>query len=179
MNNVFTNAKKQRRHFSNDIIINKSMENIYDDEKLTEAENFELMAKAYSKSLKNKGFVFVKLEEEEFSLLLDEVAIFFKKIVACMIRLRGEVDCSVLWDATEKQFKAFCDKFDIHKEYHFKSIESSEKSFLSLISLENHLTLKLMLLSMKSGELEFCHEIIVSRARIYADSFACEGFIVE
>ena len=46
------------------------MEN-YNDEKL--AENFETIARAYSKSMKNKGFIFIKLEEEEFSLLLDEI----------------------------------------------------------------------------------------------------------
>ena len=37
--------------------INKNMENIYDDELMP--ENFEEIAKAYSQSLKKKGFVFV------------------------------------------------------------------------------------------------------------------------
>ena len=53
------------------------MENNYNDEILP--ENFEEIAKAYSNSLKKKGFVFVKLEEEEFNLLLDEINILFLK----------------------------------------------------------------------------------------------------
>ena len=61
------------------------MENNYNDEILP--ENFEEIAKAYSNSLKKKGFVFVKLEEEEFNLLLDEINILFLKMLACLEKL--------------------------------------------------------------------------------------------
>ena len=135
------------------------------------------MARAYSKSLKNKGFVFIKLEDEEFSMLLDEIVILFNKINACLERLSECVDCHPLKEVTEKNIVSFKQKFNYkHCDRKYRCLTSPSESFLSLISLENTLTLKLMILSVKSGELEFCHEIITSRTRIYADSFSQEGF---
>ena len=147
----------------------------YNDEKL--CDNFEAMARAYSKSLKNKGFVFIKLEDEEFSMLIDEIVILFNKIDACLDKLSERVDCRLLKEATEKNIVSFKQKFNNrHCDRRYRCLTSPSESFLSLISLENTLTLKLMILSVKSGELEFCHEIITSRTRIYADSFSQEGF---
>ena len=152
------------------------MEN-YDDEKL--ADNFEQMARAYSKSLKDKGFVFVKLQEEEFGLLIDEISVIFAKIKACFEKLEGYLDCNVIKNLTYQNENDFKEKFGVTKTYLFKNISSSNDSFLSLISLENLLTLKLMILSIKSGELEFCHSIITKRTRIYAQSFQVEGFVLK
>ena len=50
--NLFSNF-----HFC---VIKDYMENIYNDELLP--EDFEAVARAYSASLKNKGFIFVRLE---------------------------------------------------------------------------------------------------------------------
>lgn len=149
----------------------------YNDEKLP--EDFEQIAKAYSRSLKNKGFVFVKLEEEEFTLLIDEIAVIFEKIFASLKTLSKVCDCQIIGRQTELQFGKFCEKFGYKKRHSFRCIENVDNCFLALVSLENLLNLKLMLLSMKSGELEFCHEIIVTRSRIYADSFPSSGFVVE
>lgn len=154
--------------------INKGME--YNDEKL--CENYEAMARAYSKSLKNKGFVFIKLEDEEFSLLLDEIIVLFGKILACLERLSECIDCRALTDLTKQNLSAFNEKFKRCFSRRYKCLTSPSESFLSLISLENTLTLKLMILSVKSGELEFCHEIITTRTHIYANSFSQEGFSV-
>lgn len=151
------------------------MEN-YNDEKL--AENFETIARAYSKSMKNKGFIFIKLEEEEFSLLLDEICLLFSKIMACLERLKGFLDCTLLKEATYQNEKDFMGKFNVKSKCRFKNVENPTNCFLSLISLENMLTLKLMILSVKSGELEFCQNIITKRTRIYASSFSLEGFVL-
>ena len=151
------------------------MEN-YNDEKL--AENFETIARAYSKSMKNKGFIFIKLEEEEFSLLLDEICILFSKIMACLERLKGFLDCTLLKEATYQNEKDFKGKFNVKSKCRFKNVENPPNCFLSLISLENMLTLKLMILSVKSGELEFCQNIIAKRTSIYASSFSLEGFVL-
>lgn len=153
--------------------INNAME--YNDEKL--CENFEAMARAYSKSLKNKGFVFIKLEDEEFSMLLDEIMVLFGKIEGCLERLGEYANCQLLKEETKKDVENFRQKFKrgCNRRYHCTTNPS--ECFLSLISLENTLTLKLMILSVKSGELEFCHDIITSRTRIYANSFSQEGFV--
>ena len=147
----------------------------YNDEKL--CDNFEAMARAYTKSLKNKGFVFIKLEDEEFSMLLDEIVLLFSKIDACLERLSECVDCELLKDVTKKNIASFKQKFNYTgQSRRYRCLTSPSESFLSLISLENTLTLKLMILSVKSGELEFCHEIITTRTHIYANSFSQEGF---
>ena len=78
--------------------INNAME--YNDEKL--CENFEAMARAYSKSLNNKGFVFIKLEDEEFSMLLDEIMVLFGKIEGCLERLGEYANCQLLKEETKK-----------------------------------------------------------------------------
>lgn len=152
------------------------MEN-YDDFKL--ADNFETIARAYSKSMKNKGFIFVKLEEEEFSLLLDEISLLFAKILACVDLLKKSFDCRRLEEMTLKNIREMEEKFACKPKSHFQYIESPNKCFLSLVAIENLLTIKLMILSVKSGELEFCQGIITKRTRIYADSFSTEGFILK
>ena len=176
---IFKNSKFYCSASRNNIkffIINNAMEK-YDDEKIT--DNFEQMARAYSKSLKNKGFVFIKLEEEEYSLLLDEIAILFCKINASLDRLKSYIDCTTLRELTACNQKQFRDKFNYQRDFYFKNIENPSNCFLSLISLENMLTLKLMILAVKSGELEFCHGIITSRTHVYANSFSIEGFILK
>ena len=70
------------------------MENLYNDELLP--ENFEQMAKAYSQNLKNKGFVFIRLEEEEFNLLLSEIFVLFAKMKACLNHLDKFLDSTML-----------------------------------------------------------------------------------
>lgn len=156
--------------------ISNAMEK-YEDEKLL--DNYEDMARAYSKSLKNKGFVFIKLEDEEFSMLVDEINIIFAKILATFEKLSSFMDCKVAKDLTEKQISAFNDKFHHRTSVCFNFVQSATSAFLTLISLENTLTLKLMILSVKSGELEFCHEIITARAHVYANSFSLEGFVLQ
>ena len=152
------------------------MEN-YDDEKLL--ENYEAMAKAYSKALKNKGFVFIRLEEEEFSLLVDEIMVIFCKIMASLDRLKDNMYCEEMKDLTMMNINSFREKFHANCCHKFKSVQSSSDCFLTLVALENMLTLKLMILSVKSGELEFCHEIITKRTHIFANSFSIDGFILE
>lgn len=147
----------------------------YNDEKM--CDDFEAMARAYSKSLKNKGFVFVKLEDEEFSMLTDEIMALFGKITACLKKIENEADCKYLMSVTEKNIEEFKKKFARNHVLRVYACQSTPSdAFLSLISLENTLTLKLMILSVKSGELEFCYDLITARTRIYANSFSQEGF---
>lgn len=153
------------------------MENIYDDELMP--ENFEQIARAYSKSMKKKGFVFIRLEEEEFNLLLGEIYVLIGKMKACLEHLNSHIDGRELKLKLIDAEIALTEKFDHKKVHKFRCVEDKNTTFLSLISLENMLVLKLMLLSIKSGELELCNKIITSITAIFADSFALEGFVVE
>ncbi len=151
------------------------MEN-YDDELLP--ENFEQIAKAYSKSLKNKGFVFVRLEEEEFNLLLCEIFVLLAKMQACLKKLDGKVDSRVLAQRLRTSKSMLEEKFGQKNPHKFVCVEDENMAFLSLVAIENTLVLKLMLLSVKSGELELCNQIITAISSVFAESFSCEGFKV-
>lgn len=153
------------------------MENIYDDELLP--SDFEQIAKAYSKSLKNKGFVFVRLEEEEFNLLVGEVLVLMEKMLACLEKLNQHLDSTTLKEKIIHSENLLTEKFDKKKPHSFACVENENNSFLSLISLENLLVIKLMLLSVKSGELEICNSIITEIASIFSESFSCEGFVLK
>lgn len=153
------------------------MENIYDDELMP--SNFEQIAKAYSKSLKNKGFVFVKLEEEEFNLLIGEIFVLIEKMLACLEILDKYLDSSILREKLIASENILAEKFEKKKPHKFLCVENANNSFLSLIAIENMLIIKLMLLSIKSGELEICNDIITDIAGVFAESFSCEGFTLK
>ncbi len=152
------------------------MKKEYNDEMMP--EDFETIAKAYSKSLKNKGFVFIRLEEEEFRLLIGEVLVIIAKMQACLKKLDHALDSGLLKDRLSTAQKLICEKFEYKKPHKMKCVEDENTAFLSLISLENLLILKTMMLSIKSGELELCHQIITAVSSVFAESFVTEGFTV-
>lgn len=140
-------------------------------------ENFEVMAKEYSKSLKNKGFVFVKLHEEEFEFLVDEILVLFEKMKACLNRLNLRFDSQKLLSKIEKCQNDICGKYDKIKPHKLKCVADETAAFLSLVSCQNALTVKTLSLSTKSGDLEFWQKIIFSISQVLAESFLCVGFM--
>lgn len=153
------------------------MENLYNDELLP--DNFEEIARAYSKNLKKKGFVFIRLEEEEFSLLVDEVLVLLAKMRACLVRLEKRLSSKKLMNRLFCFEERLTQRFDNKKPHNFKCVENENNAFLSLVSIENTLILKLLSLSVKSGEIELCNEIIVGITGIFSESFDQQGFCVD
>ncbi len=152
------------------------MEHLYNDELMP--DNFEEMAKAYSKNLKKKGFVFIRLEEEEFSLLVDEVMVLLAKMKACLVCLKKRLNSDKLMLRLESFEAKLLQKYQNKKPHSFRCVENENQAFLSLVSIENMLILKLLSLSVKSGELELCNEIIVGITSVFAESFDIQGFCV-
>lgn len=150
------------------------MENFYDDELLP--DNFEQIAKAYSKKLKDKGFVFVRLEEEELSLLVGEIFVILSKMRACTQRLSRVSDCQKLNSKIENSLSLLQTTFGERKAQSFSYLADENSAFLCLISLQNLLFIKLMLLSVKSGQFEVCSDITTSIASVFAESFSTESF---
>lgn len=153
------------------------MENVYNDELLP--NDFEEIAKAYSKNLKKKGFVFIRLEEEEFSLLIDEVLVLLAKMKACLERLKKQLDSQKLMQRLCMFEERLLEKFENKKPHNFKCVEDENQTFLSLVSIENTLIIKLLSLSVKSGEIELCNEIIVGITSVFAESFEMQGFCAD
>ncbi len=152
------------------------MENLYNDELMP--NDFEEMAKAYSKNLKKKGFVFIRLEEEEFSLLVDEVLVLLAKMKASLIRLKNRLKSDKLMNRLEGFEEKLLQKFENKKPDSFKCVENENQAFLGFVSIENMLIIKLLSLSVKSGEIELCNEIIVGITSVFAESFDTQGFCV-
>lgn len=150
------------------------MENLYDDEMIL--EDFEQIAKAYSKTLKDKGFVFVRLEEEEFNLLIVEIFVLIAKMKACLIKLEKQLHSEKLMCRLENSEQLLRERFANKQPFSYECVEDENATFLSLVSIENMLIIKLMLLATKSGELELCNSITLSISSIFAESFSCEGF---
>lgn len=155
-------------------VIKNDMEQEYNDSLMP--SDFEQMAKAYSKHLKDKGFVFVRLEEEEFNLLLAEIFVLLSKIEACLKRLENQLEAERLKTSVCNAKKMLQERFGTKKQHSFECVENENNAFLSLVAIENMLVMKLMILSVKSGEIELCNEIIASICSIFAESFSCEGF---
>lgn len=147
----------------------------YNDELMP--DSFEEMAKAYSIALKKKGFIFIRLEEEELNLLINEILVLLSKMKACLIRLQDSLDGNKLFCQLEKCEENIVGKFPNKKTQNFHYLENENSAFLSLISIENMLIIKLMSLSSKSGEYELCNNLIVEISSIFAESFSLEGFV--
>lgn len=154
--------------------IKKTMDNLYNDELLP--ESFEQMAKAYSKTLKDKGFVFIRLDEEEFELLLSEIFVIIAKMQACIIKLERYVEGKILFEKLDRAKEQLACRFGKKKPHKFICVENENSAFLSLVALYGTLNIKLMLLAVKSGELELCNQISVSISGVFAESFSLEGF---
>jgi hypothetical protein len=152
------------------------MEKLYDDEMLP--EDFEQIAKAYSSALKDKDFVFVRLESEEFGLLVDEVFVLLAKMKACLKRLEKRLDSADFVDNLCTFESKLQEKFDKKKPHNFTCVENENVAFLTLVSVENMLLLKLMSLSAKSGEASLCNEIVVCIISTFAECFDIQGFVI-
>lgn len=142
-------------------------------------ERFEEMAKAYSQSLKKQGFVFVRLEDEEFNLLLNEVLIILEKMRACLKKLEKQIDSNQLRKKLDSAQAMLCERFNIRPSLDFKYSGNENAAFLCMVGLENLLITKLLLLAIKSGELELCHAIISSICNTISQSFNLEGFVCD
>lgn len=153
------------------------MEKKYNDELMP--ENFEEMAKAYSSSLKEKGFVFVKLQEEEFNFLIDEVLVLIIKMKACLQVLNSRFESQNLFLQLNSCEENLCRKFGKKKPHNLRCVADETNSFFTLIACQNLLIIKLMSLSSKSGEFELCNDAIISISSVFAKSFSCEGFLPE
>ena len=153
------------------------MEKEYNDELLP--ENFEKMARAYSQNIKNKGFVFVNLCAEENTLLLGETIVLFEKMKACLNRLSSRLDGQKLLEKIDKNEKILIELYPNKKPHKFTCVENEFSSFLSLISLQNTLVLKLMSLSLKSDNFQLFYDMIADICGVFSSSFLADGFSCE
>lgn len=143
----------------------------YDDFVCPTPDEYEVLAKAYSDSLKEKGFIFVRLDNEGVNILIDEVFDLMFKLRASYRSIGNFMGCDKFYNLNEEQIDILRTKFNYKQNRGFKVNWNKTKCFLNAISLENRLLIKLFLLAQKSDEYEFLVGLIFQRMRLSADLF--------
>lgn len=135
----------------------------YDDEAVSSVEQIEEMAKAYSGALKEKGFVFVGLEEEGKMLLLKEVFDILFKLRASYRYLGNFLSSMKMLSLTEKHIDELRGVFNFEKNRGHLVATNRTKCFLNSVALENLLSVKLLLLSQKTTEGDKIVSMLIER----------------
>ncbi len=124
----------------------------YNDERILSAQEYELMAKEYAKSIKNKGFIFVQIDSEEVSNLAEETFSYLAKSKACLLTMGGFLNTSSFYSLNERQIKKLRIIFDYDKPLeNYKTKHDKTACFLMFIGLEARILKNLMQLSEKSN----------------------------
>jgi len=75
----------------------------YNDEELLSPKAYQEMAKAYQKTLQDKGFVFVSLDDSKEEAFLHEVMELFYNIKNNLFALGGFLGTGTLYNLNEKE----------------------------------------------------------------------------
>lgn len=143
----------------------------YDDFVCPTPDEYEQLARAYSTSLKEKGFVFVRLDTESTNVLVDEVFDLLFKLRATYRSLSSFMGADRFYDLNEEQIDAMRQMFDYKQNRGFKMNWNKTKCFVNAISLENRLLIKLFLLAQKSDEYDKLMGLCFQRLRMSADLY--------
>lgn len=130
----------------------------YNDEQILSCSSYEIMAKAYAQAMKDKGFMFVAVDNEKNKMLIEDIFDILAKIKSCLFFLGGFLGTSKLYSLNERQIKKLELIFDFHiapNKYSFKSDKTA--TLLEFIGHESHLTKNLIELSAQSS---FEHDIL-------------------
>lgn len=147
----------------------------YNDNIFPTLEDYEKMAKAYSSALQQKGFVFVKLTEEDYSFLLDEIFEIYFKLRASYRFLNGFLDSNRFLDLTNSQIEELRDMFKYTKNRGFQVRVNRTKCFLNSISLESKLLYKLNELAQKSEQYDAISKLANDRLMLSIENYAVHG----
>lgn len=109
----------------------------YNDEPILTINEYENMAKAYSDALKERGFIFVRVDHEMNEQMLQEMFDLFFKINRCLFVLGGFLNTASLYSLTDRQIKKLRMLFDYNEVMPNYQIKPDKTScFLKYIALE-------------------------------------------
>ena len=148
---------------------------VYDDNIFPTPEEFENMAKEYSNAVRQKGFIFVNMFFEDYSLLLDEIFDILFKLSASYRFLNGFLGSDDFLNLTEEHIDKLRQMFDYKKNRAVQVKTNNTKCLLNTISLENLLTLKLFELAKKSEKVIEIFKIISDRLKFSNENYKIEG----
>lgn len=130
----------------------------YNDDKILSIEEYETMAKAYSDALKEKGFMFVKIDNRKNEELIDNIFSQLAKIKTNLFYMGGFLNTSQFYSLNERQIKKMRIIFDYDQPINTLAMNRDKTiNFLNFISNEAILLKQLIKISSQSN---FENEII-------------------
>ena len=148
---------------------------VYDDEKIANISQIENMAKAYSEVLKEKGFVFVNLDEVGKKLLIKEVMELLFKLRSSYRSMQNFLSSFSMYELTNRHIEEMRQMFLVEDNKGFFVKSNNTKCFLNSISLENMLLTKLVFLSQKCDFGEELFSMILERTNLIASNLKIEN----
>lgn len=149
----------------------------YNDSKIPTLEDYEKLAKAYAESLKDKGFVFIRLDNENYNFLLDEVFDILFKLRATYRFLGTFLEANQFLELTNGHIEKLRNLFDYKKNRGFRIRGDRTKAFLNSVSLENRLIIKLNSLAQKSDFFNELSQLCLERLHMSAENYKIEGLL--
>lgn len=143
----------------------------YDDFVCPTPDEYQALAKAYSNSLKQKGFVFISLDNESKNILIDEVFDLMFKLRSSYRMLGNFMGSDKFYALNEEQLETLRELFSYKQNRSFKINWNKTKCFINAIGLENRLLIKLFLLAQKGEEYEKLIGLCFQRLRLAADLY--------
>ena len=143
----------------------------YNDFACPTPDEYEVLAKAYTNALKQKGFIFVRLDSEGVNVLVDEVFDLLFKLRSTYSALGSFLGANNFYRLNEEQIDIMRTMFDYKHNRSFKMNWNKTKCFVNSISLENRLIMKMLLLAQKSDEYEKLLGLCFQRMRMSTDLY--------
>lgn len=151
---------------------------IFNDEQLLSPDQYEVMAKAYSNSLKQKGFVFVSFDKSGQGEILSEVFDLLCLLRDHLFALGGFLGTGAMYNLNEKHILALQKIFDYDFNYSRTNLlHDKTKLFLNMLSLENILLSKLLDLAFASDNPEEILAFIKERTALSGSLYKINGII--
>lgn len=145
----------------------------YNDEQLLDIAGFENMAKAYSAALKNRGFMIVQIDNDNYLETLTSVLEELYIIKNNLFMLGGFLNTSKFYSLNERQTKKLLVLFDKQLEQiKFTAPRDKTKCFLSFLSHECKLISLLLRLSQETNYEVQIKEIIEARLSLLSQILA-------
>ncbi len=144
----------------------------YNDEQILSLQEYEIMAKEYTNSLKKRGFIFVQVDSEEVSQLIDETFNLLAMNKTCLFLMGGFLNTSSFYSLNERQIKKLRIIFDYGKTLPtFKFRHDKTECFLKFVGIEARIIKNLLNLSEKTNyehELKtICQDRLTTMANIF------------
>ena len=150
----------------------------YNDEKLLSIDEYEVMAKAYSAHLKDKGFIFVQVDGREHDELVAETFELFSKLKSSLLFLGNFLGTGRMYSLTDRQIKLFQTMYpECSTVETYKIRGDKTKCFLNMLSLENALLLKLITLSENSPFFKQLDTMVQERLYVSSEIYKIKGLL--